>query len=31
MERWFGIEPPSEREETLVNLAAVKPRCTDEC
>jgi ubiquinone/menaquinone biosynthesis C-methylase UbiE len=31
MERWFGIEPPSEREETLVNLAAVKPRCTDAC
>jgi ubiquinone/menaquinone biosynthesis C-methylase UbiE len=26
MERWFGISPPREREETLVNLVAVKPR-----
>jgi ubiquinone/menaquinone biosynthesis C-methylase UbiE len=26
MERWFGIAPAAQREETLVNLAAVKPR-----
>ena len=25
VERWFGIEPPREREETLINLAATKP------
>jgi ubiquinone/menaquinone biosynthesis C-methylase UbiE len=25
-ERWFGIAPPAEREETLMNLVAVKPR-----
>jgi ubiquinone/menaquinone biosynthesis C-methylase UbiE len=25
MERWFGIKPPADREETLVNLVAVKP------
>lgn len=25
LERWFGIEPPAEREETLLNLVAVKP------
>ena len=24
-ERWFGIAPPVNREETLINLAAVKP------
>lgn len=24
-ERWFGITPPAEREETLINLVAVKP------
>ena len=24
-ERWFGIKPPVEREETLVNLVAIKP------
>ena len=24
-ERWFRIAPPSEREETLINLVAVKP------
>ena len=24
-ERWFGIAPPAEREETLINLVAVKP------
>jgi ubiquinone/menaquinone biosynthesis C-methylase UbiE len=24
-ERWFGIAPPQEREETLMNLVAVKP------
>jgi ubiquinone/menaquinone biosynthesis C-methylase UbiE len=24
-ERWFRIKPPSEREETLINLVAVKP------
>lgn len=24
-ERWFGVTPPREREETLINLAAVKP------
>lgn len=25
LERWFGVEPPQEREETLLNLVAVKP------
>jgi len=25
MERWFGVQPPQEREETLLNLVAVKP------
>jgi len=25
LERWFGIRPPAEREETLINLVAVKP------
>lgn len=25
LERWFGIEPPPDREETLINLVAVKP------
>lgn len=25
MERWFGVQPPKEREETLLNLVAVKP------
>jgi len=25
IERWFGIKPPSEREETLINLVASKP------
>ncbi|GGI54279.1 class I SAM-dependent methyltransferase [Oxalicibacterium solurbis] len=25
MERWFGVRPPVEREETLINLVAVKP------
>lgn len=24
-ERWFGVAPPAEREETLVNLVATKP------
>jgi ubiquinone/menaquinone biosynthesis C-methylase UbiE len=25
LERWFGIEPPATREETLLNLVAIKP------
>jgi ubiquinone/menaquinone biosynthesis C-methylase UbiE len=25
MERWFGLRPRANREETLINLAAVKP------
>lgn len=25
LERWFGMAPPREREETLVNLVAVRP------
>jgi ubiquinone/menaquinone biosynthesis C-methylase UbiE len=25
MERWFGVQPPAKREETLLNLVAVKP------
>jgi ubiquinone/menaquinone biosynthesis C-methylase UbiE len=25
LERWFGIAPPAQREETLLNLVAVKP------
>jgi ubiquinone/menaquinone biosynthesis C-methylase UbiE len=25
LERWFGVAPPKEREETLLNLVAVKP------
>ena len=25
-ERWFGVQPPAQREETLINLVAVKPR-----
>lgn len=25
LERWFGVEPPTNREETLLNLVAVKP------
>ena len=25
MERWFRVQPPEEREETLLNLVAVKP------
>lgn len=25
LERWFGIRPPADREETLINLVAVKP------
>ena len=24
-ERWFGIKPPAIREETLINLVAVRP------
>jgi ubiquinone/menaquinone biosynthesis C-methylase UbiE len=26
LERWFGIQPKKDREETLLNLVAVKPR-----
>lgn len=26
LERWFGIQPPADREETLLNLVAVKPQ-----
>jgi ubiquinone/menaquinone biosynthesis C-methylase UbiE len=25
LETWFGIDPPENREETLINLAAIKP------
>ncbi|MFL6694947.1 MAG: class I SAM-dependent methyltransferase [Ramlibacter sp.] len=25
LERWFGIKPPAAREETLLNLVAIKP------
>jgi ubiquinone/menaquinone biosynthesis C-methylase UbiE len=25
MERWFGVAPPAAREETLINLVAVRP------
>ena len=25
LERWFGVQPPKERDETLLNLVAVKP------
>lgn len=25
LERWFGIKPPADREETLLNLVATKP------
>jgi ubiquinone/menaquinone biosynthesis C-methylase UbiE len=25
LERWFGVQPPAEREETLLNLVAIKP------
>ena len=25
LERWFGITPPTDREETLINLVARKP------
>lgn len=25
LERWFGIQPPADREETLLNLVAIKP------
>jgi ubiquinone/menaquinone biosynthesis C-methylase UbiE len=25
MERWFGVAPPTAREETLINLIAVRP------
>jgi ubiquinone/menaquinone biosynthesis C-methylase UbiE len=25
LERWFGVEPPATREETLLNLVAIKP------
>jgi len=25
LERWFGIRPPADREETLVNLVAIRP------
>lgn len=25
LERWFGVEPPRNREETLLNVVAVKP------
>lgn len=25
LENWFGLKPPAQREETLINLAAVKP------
>jgi ubiquinone/menaquinone biosynthesis C-methylase UbiE len=25
LERWFGVQPPKDREETLLNLVAVKP------
>lgn len=25
LERWFGVQPPADREETLLNLVAVKP------
>jgi ubiquinone/menaquinone biosynthesis C-methylase UbiE len=26
MQNWFGVQPPTEREETLINLIAVKPQ-----
>lgn len=26
LERWFGVQPPADREETLLNVVAVKPR-----
>lgn len=26
LERWFGVQPPQQKEETLLNLVAVKPR-----
>lgn len=26
LERWFGIQPAKDREETLINLVAVKPK-----
>jgi ubiquinone/menaquinone biosynthesis C-methylase UbiE len=26
LERWFGVAPPAEREETLINLVAIKPK-----
>ncbi len=26
MENWFGVKPPADREETLINLVAVKPK-----
>jgi ubiquinone/menaquinone biosynthesis C-methylase UbiE len=26
LERWFGLQPRTDREETLLNLVAVKPR-----
>jgi ubiquinone/menaquinone biosynthesis C-methylase UbiE len=25
LEKWFGVQPPREREETLINLVASKP------
>lgn len=25
LERWFGIQPPASREETLINLVAIRP------
>jgi ubiquinone/menaquinone biosynthesis C-methylase UbiE len=25
LENWFGLKPPAEREETLINLVAMKP------
>jgi hypothetical protein len=25
LEKWFGVQPPREREETLINLVARKP------
>ncbi len=30
MERWFGVQPPEQREETLLNLVAVKPEAAAE-
>jgi len=30
-ENWFGIAPPTEREETLINLIAQKPITSLDC